>query len=74
MMDGDSSESTVENGVAGVGRDESELEWLVRGCWSQSQSHSDSATSVIATRQSTLTCQWNAALGSSLVYFCCRLL
>ena len=25
MMDGESGESTVENGVAGVGRDESEL-------------------------------------------------
>jgi len=32
VMDGDSGESTVENEVAGVGRDESELEWLVRGC------------------------------------------
>ena len=31
-MDGDSGESSVENGTAGVGRDETELEWLVRGC------------------------------------------
>ena len=30
-----SGESTVENKVAGVGRDESELEWLVRGCRSR---------------------------------------
>ena len=32
VMDGESGESRVENEVAGVGRDESELEWLVRGC------------------------------------------
>ena len=35
MMDDDSGESTGEDEVAGVGRDESELEWLVnlvRGC------------------------------------------
>ena len=32
-MDDDSGESTVEDEVAGVGlRDESVLEWLVRGC------------------------------------------
>ena len=31
-MDAESGESTVENEVAGVERDESELEWLVRGC------------------------------------------
>ena len=31
-MDGESGESVVENEVAGVGRDESELESLVRGC------------------------------------------
>ena len=30
--DDDSGESTVEDVVAGVGRDESESEWLVRGC------------------------------------------
>ena len=40
-MDGDSGESAEENEVAGVGRDESELEWLVRcgrrlaGSWFQ---------------------------------------
>ena len=32
MIDGDSGESTVANEVADVGRDESESEWLVRGC------------------------------------------
>ena len=31
MMDDDSGESTEVDEVAGVGRDESELEWLVRG-------------------------------------------
>ena len=30
-MDDDSGESTVEDEVAGVGRDESDWEWLVRG-------------------------------------------
>ena len=30
-MDDDSGESTAEDKMAGVGRDESELEWLVRG-------------------------------------------
>jgi len=33
VMDGESGESTVENEVAGVGRDESELEWFAQGCW-----------------------------------------
>ena len=37
VMDGDSGESAVENEVAGVGRDESELEWLVRGCQESSR-------------------------------------
>ena len=32
MMDNDSGESTGVDEVAGVGRDESLLEWLVRGC------------------------------------------
>ena len=32
MMDGESSESMGEDEVADVGRDESELEWLVRDC------------------------------------------
>ena len=32
VMDGESGESTVENEVAGVGKGELELEWLVRGC------------------------------------------
>ena len=32
LMDNDSGESTEEDEVAGVGRDESEFEWLVRGC------------------------------------------
>ena len=32
VVDGDSGEPTVENGVAGVGRDELELESFVRGC------------------------------------------
>ena len=32
MMTVVSQHSTVENEVVGVGRDESELEWLVRGC------------------------------------------
>ena len=32
VMDGESGESTGEDEVADVGRDESELEWLVRGC------------------------------------------
>ena len=31
-MDDDSGESTGVDDVAGVGRDESELEWLVRSC------------------------------------------
>ena len=31
-MDGDSGESTLENAVAGVERNESESEWLVGGC------------------------------------------
>ena len=31
-MDDDSGESAVEDEVAGVGRDESDWEWLVRGC------------------------------------------
>ena len=31
-MDNDSGESTGEDDVVGVGRNESELEWLVRGC------------------------------------------
>ena len=31
-MDNDSGESVEEDKVAGVGRDESQLEWLVRGC------------------------------------------
>ena len=30
-MDGESGEWMVEDEVAGVGRNESELEWLVRG-------------------------------------------
>ena len=30
MMDDDSGESAVEDEVAGVGRDESDREWLVR--------------------------------------------
>ena len=33
VMDSESGESTVENEVTGVGRDESGLERLVRGCW-----------------------------------------
>ena len=32
MIDDESGESTVENEVAGVGKDESELERLVQGC------------------------------------------
>ena len=32
-MDGESGEWLVENEVAGAGRDESELERSVRGCW-----------------------------------------
>ena len=32
LMHDDSGESTGVDEVAGVGRDESELEWLVRGC------------------------------------------
>jgi len=31
-MDGESGESAGEDEVADVGRDDSELEWLVRGC------------------------------------------
>ena len=31
-MDDESGESTMENDVTGVGRDELEFEWLVRGC------------------------------------------
>ena len=31
-MDDDSGEITRVDEVAGVGRDESELKWLVRGC------------------------------------------
>ena len=31
-MDDDSGESTGEDKVAGAGRDESESEWLARGC------------------------------------------
>ena len=33
VVDGESGESTVENEVAGVEKDELELELLVRGCW-----------------------------------------
>ena len=32
MMDDDNGESTGVDEAAGVGRDESDLEWLVRGC------------------------------------------
>ena len=32
MIDDDSGEQQGVDEVAGVGRDESELEWLVRGC------------------------------------------
>ena len=32
VMGGESGESMVEDEVADVGRDESELEWLVQGC------------------------------------------